>query len=607
MSMKLSKFVLSVCAAVASLACLAGPLSEIVAEPVRVGDFALLDHQGKFHQLGYYGDQQAVVILVQGNGSSVVQRSVPRLQQIRDEFEAQGVAFFMLNPLMQDSRATIAKEAAEFGYDFPILVDESQLVAEALGVERVAEVLVIRPKTMNLVFRGAVRHASDGADGNVNYLEDALRAILAGATAIGDAAPSAGSRIAFASRDQHLQQTVSYTKDIVPILKNNCVSCHHDGAIAPWSMSSHAMVQGWAPMMREVVMTRRMPPGQIDPHVGKPIEDVAGLTAVEKQQLIHWLDAGAPIDGYADPLTLLTFNDPKFTLGEPDLVFEVAPQSVPATGVVDYRYVPVQLNLDRDIWVQAMEFAPGDRKVLHHIIAYVSSPADKTVRGRQTGAARGESVGGFAPGRQPDAFRDNSGRLIKKGSSLLLQMHYTTSGKETVDATQVGIFIHEKPPAYVMAGGVAGQRRFMVPARVKEHRLEGEQLIQRDAYLYSMTPHMHFRGKYMSYRAVYPDGKSEMLLSVPKYDFNWQFSYQLKEPIFLPAGTRLVAEGAMDNSDRNPSNPDPSKPVHYGLQTKHEMFFGFTTLRYVGDTPESLGTRNGVRTGNGDEDIASRL
>ncbi len=168
-------------------------------------------------------------------------------------------------------------------------------------------------------------------------------------------------------------------------------------------------------------------------------------------------------------------------------------------------------------------------------------------------------------------------------------MHYTTSGKETVDETTVGIYLHDKPPKYVMSGGVAGQRRFMVPPHAKEHELEGEMLIEHDAYLYGMTPHMHFRGRYMSYSAEYPDGTSELLLSVPKYNFNWQFSYDLEEPLLLPAGTRLVARGAMDNSAQNPFNPNPEVPVVFGLQTKHEMFFGFNTLRYVGDTPESLG------------------
>ena len=232
-------------------------------------------------------------------------------------------------------------------------------------------------------------------------------------------------------------------------------------------------------MMREVLMTRRMPPGQIDPHVGKPIENVAEITVEEKQLLVHWIDAGAPMDeGAADPLAALTFDNPKFTLGEPDMTFKVPAQSIPATGVIDYRYIPVQLNLDRDVWIKAVEFVPGDRQVLHHVIAYLSSPADKTVRGRRNGSARGESLGGFAPGRQPDFFRDNSGRFVPKGSNLLLQMHYTTSGKATVDETEIGLYIYDEPPAYIMAGGVAGQRRFLVPANAKEYKLEGEQLIE---------------------------------------------------------------------------------------------------------------------------------
>jgi peroxiredoxin len=552
------------------------------AGPGKVGDFALLDHQGKHHQLSWYGDQKAVVIVIHGNGDATVRAALPALNELRQEFESRGVVFFMLNPQLQDNRESIAREAEEFGIDFPILVDESQLVAESLGVERTAESFLIDPATMTVVFRGPV------GDADNHYLEDALAALLSGRAIVGNSPAVAGSPVSFSSLEQLQPGQVSYSRDIVPILQDNCVSCHHEGGIGPWSMTSHGMVQGWSKMMREVVMTRRMPPGQIDPHVGKPIEDMAGLTVEEKQLLIHWINAGAPGDGSGDPLAEMTYEDPRYSLGEPDMILRVPAQSIPATGLIDYRYIPVELNLDRDIWVRAMETVPGDRQVLHHVIAYLSSPADRSVRGRQTGSARGESIGGFAPGRQPDVFRDDSGRLVPKGSNLLLQMHYTTSGKATVDETEIGLFIYDKPPSYVMAGGVAGQRRFLIPANAKEHRLEGEQLIERDAWLYSMMPHMHFRGKYMSYTAVYPDGSSEVLLSVPRYEFNWQFSYQLKEPLFLPAGTRLVAKGAMDNSDRNPSNPDPSKPVHFGLQTKHEMFFGFTTLRYVGDTPESL-------------------
>jgi hypothetical protein len=341
-------------------------------------------------------------------------------------------------------------------------------------------------------------------------------------------------------------------------------------------------------MMREVVMTQRMPPGRFDTHVGKKMSNASGLSIAEQQTLIDWIDQGAKRTSDQDPLSELTFDKAEFTIGEPDIVLDVTPQNIPATGVVDYRYVPVQLNLPEDKWLRAIEFVPGDHEVLHHVITYLSSPADKSETAEDGGAGRGENLGGFAPGRQPDEFADNSGRLIPKGSNLLLQMHYTTSGRETVDATRVALYFHDEPPAYVMSGGVAGQRRFMVPPGAKEHKLTGVQEIERDAYLYELNPHMHFRGKYMSYSVQYPDGTEELLLSVPKYDFNWQFNYRLQEPAFLPAGSKVIARGAMDNSAQNLGNPDPSRPVFFGLQTMHEMFFGFMTLRYIGDTPAAL-------------------
>ena len=543
----------------------------------RVGDFALLDHSGKFHQLSYYGDYKAVVISAQGLSGAGLATDAANLTAVKSTLGKQDAKFFILNALPADGRDSVAAKANELNLDIAILLDPSQLVAETLGVTRLGESVIINADNMSVLYRG-----------DTDSVAQVLPSLIAGGGAAVASAKPTGQLIEFAAKTAHQQASVSYTDDIVPILQENCVSCHHDGAIGPWSMSSHAMVRGWSPMMREVVMTRRMPPGQIDGHVGKKIAEVAGLSIEEKQKLIHWIDAGAPMGEGVDPLPQMTFTDGRFSLGEPDMVFKVPAQSIPATGIVDYRYVPVELNLDRDVWIRAMEFVPGDREVLHHVITYLSSPADKSGSEQNKAAERGDNIGGFAPGRQPDQFRDNSGRFIPKGSNLLLQMHYTTSGRETVDETEVGLFIYDKPPAFVMSGGVAGQRRFLVPPGAKEHMLRGEQLVERDAYLYEMTPHMHFRGKHMSYSVEYPNGKAEQLLSVPKYDFNWQFNYRLEEPLFLPAGSKLIATGAMDNSDRNPGNPDPTKPVFFGLQTMHEMFFGFTTLRYAGDTPDGV-------------------
>ncbi len=571
-------------------------------ESREIGDFSLLDHQGKFHQLSWYGDQKAVVVFVQGNGCPIVRNGAPTLKAIRDEYEDKGVTFFMLNPQPQDDRNSVAAEATEFDFDFPILIDEAQLVAESLGVDRTAETFIIDPTAKRILYRGPIDdrlgYETQKPEAQNHYLKDALDAVLAGEAVAAVNVDAPGCLISFPARDTHRETTISYTGQIAPLLEEKCVGCHHDGGIGPWSMTDHKMVQGWSRMMKEVLMTRRMPPGQIDTHVGRPIRDVVEMTPEELQTLVHWIDAGAPIeDGAADPLTTVNFDNPKWSLGEPDLVYTVAAQEIPATGVIDYRYIPLQLNLDEDIWIRAVEFVPGDPEVLHHVIAYLSTPADKQARS-QRNDDRDESIAGFAPGRQPDNYGDETGRLIKKGSNMLLQMHYTTSGKATVDETEIGIYLHKTPPKYVMSGDAAGQRRFLIPPGASEHKLESETEIKRDAYLYSMSPHMHYRGKYMSYYAKFPDGSEELLLSVPKYDFNWQYRYNMEEPVFLPAGTVIVTKGAMDNSARNPYNPDPTVPVRFGLQTMHEMFFGFLTLRYVGDTPES------VLNGNADGEVA---
>ena len=539
----------------------------------RVEDFALLDHTGKFHQLSYYGDQRGIVLYSHGVEYSGANSDIDRFEKLQSQYGDDQVVFFMINTFSQDSRDSVAEQMRNKEASVPVLLDETQIVSRDLSISRLGEVLVIDAENRRVLHRG-----------HIDGLEASLQKVLAGQDSEPKGNSSLGPEIVFESSSDE-KDSVSYTDEVVPILKENCVKCHREGAIAPWAMSSHQMIKGFSPMIREVVLTQRMPPGQIDPHVGRPIENVPGLTVEERKRLVRWIDSGSPKDGNSDPLTDIEAEVQKFSLGEPDIVLEVPSQSIPATGVIDYRYVPVPLNLDEDVWISGMEFLPGDREVLHHVIAYLTSPADKTAKASSAGS--GQNIAGFAPGRQPDYFGEDSGRLIPRGSNLLLQMHYTTSGREAVDATKVGIFLHKKPPAYVMSGDVVGQRRFMIPPGAKEHKLEATQEIERDALLYQFTPHMHFRGKYMSYEAFYPDGSSEVLLSVPKYNFNWQYSYRPQEPIFLPAGTKLVAKGAMDNSDRNPANPDSSKPVFFGLQTMHEMFFGFITLRYIGDTPDS--------------------
>ena len=536
----------------------------------RIGDFALLDDQGKFHQLSYYGDYRAVAVLISGLSSEVDQEQLSAFAAAA-KAHSDNVVFWVLNPNPSTDRVAARAALDNQQVDLPVLMDESQLVAKNLSAKAYGEVLVLNPRTVTLM------HRTNTAD-----LIDVLMTVTGGLTQASAQLASAavtGEEIPYQSVGP-----VSYNDDIVPILERNCVSCHHEGAIAPWSMSSHAMVMGWSPMMKEVVMTKRMPPGQIDPHVGMPIKDVAGLTVAERQKLIQWIDQGSPRGEGPDLLTALEFDDPEFSLGEPDIVLDVTPQAIPATGVIDYRYVPVELNLDKDVWVSGIEFLPGDRQVLHHVITYLQSPADKTENDGRNDDGTGLGIGGFAPGRQPDAFQDNSGRLIPAGSNLLLQMHYTTSGRETVDATRIGIFLHDEPPKYVMSGGVAGQRRFMIPPGAKEHRLRGEELIERDAYLYEMMPHMHFRGVAMSLEMFSPEtGRKEMLSQASNWTAAWNHSHTYEEGYqpLVPAGATLIISAWHDNTENNPMNPDPDQWVGAGQRTTDEMSHAWIAVTHL--------------------------
>ena len=401
----------------------------------RVEDLALLDHTGKFHQLSYYGDQRGIVLYSHGVEYSGANSDIDRFEKLQSQYGDDQVVFFMINTFSQDSRDSVAEQMRNKEASVPVLLDETQIVSRDLSISRLGEVLVIDAENRRVLHRG-----------DIDGLEASLQKILAGQDPEPKGNSSLGPEIVFESSSDE-KDSVSYTDEVVPILKENCVKCHREGAIAPWAMSSHQMIRGFSPMIREVVLTQRMPPGQIDPHVGRPIENVPGLTIEERKRLVRWIDSGSPKDGNSDPLTDIEAEVQKFSLGEPDIVLEVPSQSIPATGVIDYRYVPVPLNLDEDVWISGMEFLPGDREVLHHVIAYLTSPADKTAKASSAGS--GQNIAGFAPGRQPDYFGEDSGRLIPRGSNLLLQMHYTTSGREAVDATKVGIFLHKKPPAYV--------------------------------------------------------------------------------------------------------------------------------------------------------------
>jgi len=359
---------------------------------------------------------------------------------------------------------------------------------------------------------------------------------------------------------------VSYTKDVAPILFKNCVTCHRSGEIGPMSLLSYSETRPWAKAIKEAVRTRQMPPWYADPNYGHFINDTR-LPQSEVDTIVKWVDAGAPQGNAADmPPT------PKFTegwvLGKPDAVIEM-PEAfdVPAEGVIPYKYFTAKTNFTEDKWVRGVEIRPGNRAVVHHIILNM----------REGGASgRGmQGLGGTAPGLQASFYPEGVARLVKAGTEIIFQMHYTPNGKAATDKSYVGLFFAKEPPREQMLGHMILNVSFKIPAGDPNYEVRSTWTVPEDIIVRSMMPHMHLRGKDFKYTAYYPDGREEILLNVPHYDFNWQLGYKEPENFRLPKGTRIECVAHFDNSPNNRFNPDPAKEVRWGDQTFEEMMIGF--------------------------------
>lgn len=541
----------------------------------RVGDFSLLDQSGYFHNMSWYDNNASIALLVQANDSADTAAAVTAFAALKAKYENDGIEFMMINPMGRNNRDAVAAKLVEYGVDIPVLMDDSRVVSEAMGIDKTGEVFLFNPKSFMVDFRGPVDAA-----------ERAIVEILAGQSVSEPMVASTGSPVTYPVAEQHAKTVPSYVSDIAPIIAENCASCHREGGIAPFAMDSHAMVQGWSPMIREVLMTKRMPPGQIDGHIGEFINDML-LSNAEIQQIVHWVEAGAPRDGESDPLAELTWPDTKWAFGEPDYIIKVPPQSIPATGVLDYRNVSVPIDIGGDKWVRGSQYVAGDRTVLHHTLNNLVEPGASRRGGFLGGGNPNQAnITAYIPGATPMLEPPNTGGLLKDGSILNLQLHYTTTGKETVDASEIGLWFYPEGvvPEERMSGACAcifTPTWTNIPPNHPNFEQRESIVIPKDAYIHSMLPHMHFRGKYMRFYANYPDGTTEELINIANYNYNWQLSYTYKEPKFVPAGTEILAVGAFDNSAQNPANPDPERSVPWGQQSWDEMFFGAVNWKYV--------------------------
>ena len=558
-------------------------LFALIASPVlgqeRVGDFSLLDQSGYFHQMSWYDDNKAIAFLVQANRDESVANAIPEFTRLAKAFSAEKIQFFLINSMGLRDREEVQAEMDRLGTQIPVLMDDAQIIGEAFGIQRSAELILFDPSNFTVIFRGSL----------TGETESILNSIVAGEEFTAPETLEVGQPINYAAANNHRQHPPVYEADIAPIIEENCASCHRESGIAPFAMDSYSMIRGWSPMIREVVMTKRMPPGQIDPHIGSFENDML-LADSEQQTLLHWIEAGAPRDGTTDLLAHLSWPESEWAFGEPDLIIDIPPQEIPATGVLDYYNVMVDVDLEEDRWVRASQYVPGDRSVLHHTLHSIIPP----------GATRGGSLLGgddqdrpgiapYIPGQAPRMEPPNTGGLLRAGTKIAMQMHYTTTGRAAVDESRIGVWFYPKGfvPQERTSGACACHFTptwVNIPPYDPDYEMTQSIVIDDDAYVYSFTPHMHFRGKRMRFYATFPDGTTEEMLNIANYNYNWQLAYSLKEPRFVPAGTKFTAVGAFDNSEQNQMNPDPSRSVPWGLQSMDEMFFGAVDWKYVDQT-----------------------
>jgi hypothetical protein len=537
--------------------------------PARIDSFRLVDADGRAHDLYRLKDASAVMIVMHGPD---FKKTGPEVEALRAAYAAKGVEFFVLDSTLGANRDNVSAEAKKLNVNVPILMDDQQLVGEQIGATKSGEAFVINPQTWAIAYRGPI------ADGKKTYAANALDALIAGQPVAVTSVAAKGQTISFPNSTAAAKasfQKISYTKTIAPLIEEKCIACHEQGGIAPFAFDSYEKVKGFAPMMREAIRGDRMPPWDVDAHVGT-FKDDKSLSSDQIKTLVHWIEAGAPRDEGADPLAATKHVAPEWPLGKPDMVIDIPAYQIPASGVVDYQYPVVQNPLTEGKWLKASTTIVDQRQAVHHVLSGFVSEENK---GKGM-AAWGSSVGGYTVGMESVVNPKGMGTWVPPGGGFGFQMHYTPFGKAVTAKEKVGLYFYKdsEKPDLIMREMPLVNQFIKIPANDGNHKEVAYFNFPKDATLYTVVVHAHYRGTYSKLEIRYPSGEQKTILNVPFYDFNWQRMYEFAEPIAIPAGSKVIATYIYDNSKRNPANPDPNKEIVWGDQSFEEMFY--SSLRY---------------------------
>lgn len=549
------------------------PAAAAPAKETRIGrkieNFELHDCRGPIQSLKDWADSKVVVVAFLGTECPLANMYVPRLTDLAARYGDKGVKFVAINANQQDTMTEVTAHARRMEIPFAVLKDPANEVADRFGAERTPEVFVLDgDRKIQYVGRiddqygvGYQKKKATRAD-----LELAIEELLAGKAVSVPTTEAIGCVIGRVKRP-NAAGDVTYSKQVARLLNNRCVECHHAGQIAPFSLTSYDEVVGWAEMMKEVVHERRMPPWFASPEHGD-FKNNPTLSKEEIETLDTWIKNGCPEGDKADLPPPPIFAE-GWGITKPDEVFYMRdkPYTVPAEGIVSYKHFIVDPGFKEDHWIKQAEVKAGNPAVVHHVIVFIQRRGD---------LGFGDPQMAFAPGMTPRRLENGAAICVPAGSKLIFQCHYTPNGKQQDDRSYVG-FVYAKPEevTHEVMGASCDEMNLRIPPNDPNYQVVANKTFNRDTVLLGMNPHMHLRGKSFKYELISPDGKRETLLDVPRYDFNWQLWYMLKEPRTIPKGSTMVCTAYFDNSADNLANPNPNKTVNWGEQTWDEMMFGF--------------------------------
>jgi peroxiredoxin/mono/diheme cytochrome c family protein len=537
--------------------------------------FVLTDTQGRDRPMTEWSERRLLVLVFLRCDCPVVKLYAPRLAELAREFEPKGVGFVGINTGSAEDRERMTRFCRDHNLTLPILEDATGAYSAKIGARRTPEVFLLDAERV-VRYRGRIddQYAPGLQRPRVGRrdLAEAIGELLAGkAVSVAETEP-AGCLIdrpveAMASKN------VTYTRDVAAILQKHCIACHQPGQAAPFSLTDYASVSKRARRIRETVEQGRMPPWLASPEYGH-FKNENRLSAAERKVLFDWIDSGTP-EGDPRDLPPLTKFAEGWRIPEPNLVLSMPEEfTIPAEGKIDYQYYEVDPGFQEDHWVQMAEVRPSNRAVVHHGMVYLRPPGTDILVAQ--GDLKSIYLAAVGPGSTPLVLPEGRAKRIPAGWRLVFQLHYVTIGSEQKDKTCVGlVFADPKKVKQEVATNMAAAFDLKIPPRVSDHVVEAKHQFGFDVLLLSFNAHMHLRGSAFRYEAEYPDGRREPLLDIPRYDFNWQNTYQLAEPKRLPAGTVMHCIAHFDNSEKNPVNPDPNAEVKWGTQSEDEMMIGY--------------------------------